>query len=192
MTQKKACAGMIDLWFLDQSGFCDLPTGYGWGRLGRRLVVRHEAPRVGGSTSWGRSRRMARRDRGSSTRPGARPRGATTRRPTWPSFAVWQGSCRHPAGAPVRGRAGQLFGPSQPSGERRRPAWAASGVHFCFLPAYSPELNPIEPVWRQVKYRDIPERGHPTDTALQAAVETALADRARRLAQPTINLPRPA
>ncbi len=36
---------MIDLWFLDQSGFCPtLPTGYGWGRLGRRLVVRHEEP----------------------------------------------------------------------------------------------------------------------------------------------------
>ena len=36
---------MIDLWFLDQSGFAPtLPTGAGWGRLGTRLVVPDEAP----------------------------------------------------------------------------------------------------------------------------------------------------
>ncbi len=72
------------------------------------------------------------------------------------------------------------------------PDLAAANVPFCYLPPYSPELNPIEPVWRQVKDQDIPERSHATDTALQAAVETALADRARRLAEPTTNLPRPA
>jgi len=36
---------MIDLWFLDESGFAPtLPTGYGWGRRGTRLVVPYEAP----------------------------------------------------------------------------------------------------------------------------------------------------
>ena len=36
---------MIALWFLDESGFAPtLPTGYSWGRLGRRLVVPYEAP----------------------------------------------------------------------------------------------------------------------------------------------------
>ena len=36
---------MIDLFFLDESGFAPtLPTGYGWGRLGTRLVVPYEAP----------------------------------------------------------------------------------------------------------------------------------------------------
>jgi transposase len=72
------------------------------------------------------------------------------------------------------------------------PDLTAAGIHFCFLPPYSPELNPIEPVWRQVKYQDLPERSHPTDTALQAAVASALTTRAHRLAQPTTNLPRPA
>jgi len=72
------------------------------------------------------------------------------------------------------------------------PSLAAADVHFCFLPPYSPELDPIEPVWRHTKHQDLPERSHPTDIALQAAVETALTTRARRLAQPTINLPRPA
>ena len=64
------------------------------------------------------------------------------------------------------------------------------GVSFFFLPPYSPELNPIEPVWRQVKHHDLPERSHPTDLALQAAVEAALADRARKLSEPAHDLPR--
>lgn len=36
---------MIDLWYLDESGFAPtLPIGSGWGRLGSRLVVPYEAP----------------------------------------------------------------------------------------------------------------------------------------------------
>jgi len=70
------------------------------------------------------------------------------------------------------------------------PDLMAAAIHFCYLPPYSPELNPIESLWRQVKYQDIPERSYPTDRALQAAVEAALNDRARRLAATTNNLPR--
>jgi transposase len=72
------------------------------------------------------------------------------------------------------------------------PGLAARGVAFCHLPPYSPELNPIEALWKQVKYHDLPERSHPTDVALQAAVETALADRARKLSESTHDLPRSA
>lgn len=36
---------MIDLFFLDQSGFAPtLPTGFTWGRRGRRVVVPYQAP----------------------------------------------------------------------------------------------------------------------------------------------------
>ncbi len=73
---------------------------------------------------------------------------------------------------------------------------AELGVHFCFLPAYSPELNPIEPLWKQVKYQDLPQRSYPTEVALQAAVEAALAaalaDRARKVVESTHDLPRSA
>lgn len=65
----------------------------------------------------------------------------------------------------------------------------ASGLRFCYLPPSSPELNPIEALWKQVKYQGIPERSHPTEAALQAAVEAALANRARTLHQPTHDLP---
>lgn len=48
------------------------------------------------------------------------------------------------------------------------PDMETAAVHLWFLPAYSPELNPIERVWRHVKDHDIPERSHPTDTAQHA------------------------
>lgn len=70
------------------------------------------------------------------------------------------------------------------------PALNDANIHFWYLPPYSPELNAIEPVWRQVKYQDLPVRSHPTDHALQAAVETALTDRATRLRESTHDLPR--
>jgi putative transposase len=70
------------------------------------------------------------------------------------------------------------------------PDLAARGVRFCHLPPYSPELNPLEALWKQVKDHDLPERSHPTDVALQAAIETALSDRARKLGESTHDLPR--
>ena len=45
------------------------------------------------------------------------------------------------------------------------------GVHLYYLPAYSPELNRIEPVFRQVKHHDIPVRSYTTKADLRAAVE---------------------
>ena len=72
------------------------------------------------------------------------------------------------------------------------PGLEEQGVRFWYLPPYSPELSPIEPVWRQTKYQDLPERSHSTDLALQAAVEAALTGRARRLTETTNELPRPA
>lgn len=72
------------------------------------------------------------------------------------------------------------------------PELAAAGITFCFLPPYSPKLNPIEAVWRQIKYQDLPERSHPTDTALQKAVDAALTARAERLQESPQNLPVPA
>ena len=70
------------------------------------------------------------------------------------------------------------------------PALTDANIHFWYLPPYSPELNAIEPVWRQIKYQDLPVRSHPTAHALQAAVETALRDRATRLRESTHDLPR--
>ena len=48
---------------------------------------------------------------------------------------------------------------------------AAAGIYLYSLPPYSPELNEIEPVFRQVKYHEIPERSHTTRLSLREAVE---------------------
>ena len=55
---------------------------------------------------------------------------------------------------------------------RARRGLAAAGVYLYFLPPYAPELNEIEPVFRQVKYHEIPRRSHTTRAALRAAVDT--------------------
>jgi putative transposase len=63
----------------------------------------------------------------------------------------------------------------------------AAGVSFFFIPPYSPELNLIEPIWRQVKHQDIPRRSYLTLEELQPAVVNAL-DRRSRSGQSTNHL----
>jgi transposase len=52
-----------------------------------------------------------------------------------------------------------------------RPELAKSGVYLYYLPAYSPELNRIEAVFKQVKHHEIPTRSYTTRSELRAAVE---------------------
>ena len=65
--------------------------------------------------------------------------------------------------------------------KERVPALEGAGVRFFFLPPYSPEMNAIEPHWRQLKYQDLPERSYKTAQALRAAVDEALTRRAQWL-----------
>ena len=52
-----------------------------------------------------------------------------------------------------------------------RPGLCELGIYLYYLPAYSPELNRIEPVFKQVKHHDIPVRSHTSKPDLRAAVE---------------------
>jgi transposase len=51
-----------------------------------------------------------------------------------------------------------------------RPGLAALGISLYDLPAYSPELNEIEPVFRQVKHHEIPERSHTSKAELRESI----------------------
>ena len=62
-----------------------------------------------------------------------------------------------------------------------RPGLAKDGVYLYYLPPYSPELNLIEPVFRQVKHHDIPTRSHTTKADLRLAVENGFGTCRRRL-----------
>ena len=55
-----------------------------------------------------------------------------------------------------------------------RPALAAAGIQLFFLPTYSPHLNLIEALWRQIKYHELPVRSYTELEALLAAVIQAL------------------
>jgi putative transposase len=57
-----------------------------------------------------------------------------------------------------------------------RPALAKLGVYLYYLPPYSPGLNRIEAVFKQVKHHDIPTRSYTSRAELRAAVERGFAD----------------
>jgi transposase len=52
-----------------------------------------------------------------------------------------------------------------------RPGLAKLGIYLYYLPAYSPELNRIEPVFKQVKHHEMPTRSFTQKADLRKAVE---------------------
>jgi putative transposase len=52
-----------------------------------------------------------------------------------------------------------------------RPGLRDLGIYLYYLPAYSPELNRIEPVFKQVKHHDMPVRSYTSKDHLRHAVE---------------------
>jgi len=53
---------------------------------------------------------------------------------------------------------------------QERERWKERGLIVVYLPPYSPELNPMETVWRRLKYHDLTQRSFEDRDALQAAV----------------------
>jgi putative transposase len=64
-------------------------------------------------------------------------------------------------------------------------AWQQAGITLRYLPAYSPELSAIEPIWNSVKQHDLPTRSFRVLGELKQAVDTALAQKAVTLQQAT-------
>jgi transposase len=71
-----------------------------------------------------------------------------------------------------------------------RKALSRAGIYLYFLPPYSPELNAIEPVFKQVKHHDIPIRSHTSKAELRTSVEGGFATRAQYLKQKSNKAPR--
>lgn len=65
--------------------------------------------------------------------------------------------------------------------QQELPALVAADIHLVYLPAYSPELSEIEPIWRDVKYHGLPERSYRTCGSLKRAVDRSLAGKAIQL-----------
>ena len=73
--------------------------------------------------------------------------------------------------------------------EARRPL-AGLGIHLYYLPPYSPELNRIEPVFKQIKHHEMPVRSYASKADLRQAVENAFAAYRDRLRLRIDNKPR--
>jgi hypothetical protein len=62
-----------------------------------------------------------------------------------------------------------------------RPLLAAANVHLLYLARYCPEQSDIEPIWNDVKQHQLPIRSFERVADLKAAVDAALARKARSL-----------
>jgi hypothetical protein len=73
-----------------------------------------------------------------------------------------------------------------------RKGLADRNLYLYFLPPYSPELNRIEPVFRQVKHQEGSWRSHTTRAGLREAVEQGFTNYARKLGPKSRSELRPA
>jgi putative transposase len=71
-----------------------------------------------------------------------------------------------------------------------RPGLATLGIFLYYLPAYSPAMNRIEPVFEQVEHHDIPVRSQTSKAYLRAAVEAGFDAYRQRLSHKADNEPR--
>jgi transposase len=69
---------------------------------------------------------------------------------------------------------------------------AKEGIFLYFLPPYSPELNEVEPLLRQVKYQEMPERSYSSKGDLRVGVEEGFTRCREKLRPKPAEQPRPA
>ena len=140
-----------------------LPTAYSWSLPGRRMRVKHESPQ---------GRRV-------NAMAAYRPYGGGPRLDVFTAERTWDAYdflafVRSLPWAPVPRVVvldnASLHTSKVVRGARR--SLAAAGIYLYYLPPYSPELNEIEPVFRQVKYQEIPVRSYTTGAGLREAVES--------------------
>jgi hypothetical protein len=187
------------------------PTGYSWFPRGKRLVIPFEANQgrrvnvIGGYFSHGPcAGRFEFETRVSLPRSTAKcPRKTAEERAEahgvkpeevgridaecFVSF-VWQLAGRPPGASDGWRRERPLVIPldnySVHKSERvkeEKPKLEAADVHLFSLPAYSPELSEIEPVWQDVKYHHLTRRSQDELGALHREVRSALRTKANKL-----------
>jgi putative transposase len=170
----RAAAGRVRLYYLDESGFSpSLPTGYSWCLPGQRKRVKYEYPQGRRVNTLATYEPLA-------PVPGldAVPFERTL---TSDDLLAYLRDRLPAAGVPrvvVLDNAGIH---TSKAVKAARPGLAKQGIYLYYLPAYSPELNRIEPVFKQVKHHEIATRSHATKTELRAAVESGFASYSRKL-----------
>jgi putative transposase len=163
----------LKLYYLDESGFApSLPTGYSWALPGQRKRVPYEYPqgrRVNVLASYAPygpapwldvlpfERTLTSEDLLAYLR--ALPWAAE------PRVVVLDNASMHVS---------KLV-------KAARPGLAKLGIYLYYLPAYSPELNEIEAVFKQVKHHEISKRSHTSKGELRTTVEQGFDSYGRKL-----------
>jgi putative transposase len=169
----KAAAGRLALYYLDECGFSPtLPVGYSWSLPRQRKLIRYEAPQgrrvnaLAAYRPYGRSPRLE----------------VFTAERTWDSYDLL-GFLKSLPRSNVP-RVVVLDNASIHTSKvirQARHGLAATGIYLYFLPPYSPELNQAEPVFRQVKHHEIPQRSFTTRAGLREAVVIGFDNYGRKL-----------
>jgi putative transposase len=172
--------GAVELRYLDEVGFApSLPLSYTWAREGTRPLLRFEAPRDRRVNALGAWAPLGDRPAFSYAATTGKITGEVVLGFLWRQL----GGMATPLGEVPTGFARERplvvvldNGAAHTSAllKAHRDLLAQADIHLFYLPTYSPHLNPIEALWRQVKYQDIPVRSHRTLDALLQAVRDAL------------------
>jgi transposase len=161
------------LTYLDESGFSpSLPTGYSWSLPGQRKRVRYEYPqgrRVNVLASYAPYQETpwlhaTAYERTLTSEDLIAYLKALPALPV-PRVVVLDNGSIHVS---------KVF-------KAQRQALANAGIYLYYLPAYSPELNEIEPVFKQVKHHEIPQRSHTSKAELRGSVEKGFDTHSRKL-----------
>jgi putative transposase len=169
----KAAGGTVKLYYLDECGFAPtLPTSYSWTLPGRRKFIPYEAPqgrRVNALAAYRPFDQSPRLE-------------VFTAERTWDSYDLlaflkalpWSKAPRVVVLDNASIHTSQVI-------RRARHDLTTLRIYLYFLPPYSPELNRIEPVFRQVKHQEIPQRSHTTRAGLRQAVVLGFNNYGRKL-----------
>lgn len=160
--KQESIAGDIDLYFADESGFSLVPSvPYAWQPLGQQIKIRSS-----------RSQRLnvlgflsARNELKSMTLQGSMDSDCVIAAidALFPSVTkkTWLILDNAPIHRSLKFKA-------------KMQEWAKRNIHILFLPPYSPELNPIEILWRFIKYQWLPISAYGGFKKLTNAVDDIL------------------
>jgi putative transposase len=169
--------------YLDECGFSpSLPTGYSWCLAGQRKRVKYESP-------------QGRRVNALATYEPFAPTPALNAVPfertlTSDDLLAYLRERLPAAEVPrvvVLDNAGMH---TSKAVRAARPGLATLGIFLYYLPAYSPELNRIEPVFKQVKHHDMPTRSFTSRADLRVAVDAGFDAYRQRLTRKGDKQPR--
>lgn len=178
--------GTVDLYFLDEIGFApSFPISSTWAREGTRPLLHHEAPQGKRVNVIGALAPLA----AVATFLFRLTTGKVTADFLLDFLWTTLGGLTTPLGeippgfVRIRPLVVVLDNASSHVAKRikaQRQALEAVDIHLFYLPSYSPKLNRIESLWRQIKYHEVQIRSYATLAALLAAVQSVLESHAHR------------